>query len=75
MNNQQLIDLIIEKFDGVLIDDFGWEHYKVDGKEYDIRFALKNRIRAVKNTIFAAKKRSSRSLIRRPSRRAGLPFL
>ena len=30
--------MIIEKFDGVLIDDFGWEHYKVDGKEYDIRF-------------------------------------
>tara|TARA_B100000035_G_scaffold271757_1_gene246763 strand:- start:1365 stop:1637 length:273 start_codon:yes stop_codon:yes gene_type:complete len=38
MNNQKLIDLIIEKFDGVLIDDYGWEHYKVDGKEYDIRF-------------------------------------
>ena len=29
-----LIDLIIEKFDGVLIDDYGWEHHKVDGKEY-----------------------------------------
>ena len=33
-----LIDLIIEKFDGVLVDDYGWEHYKVKGKDYDIRF-------------------------------------
>ena len=21
-----------------LIDDYGWEHYKVDNKDYDIRF-------------------------------------
>ena len=34
----ELIDLIIEKFDGVLVDDYGWEHYKVKGKDYDIRF-------------------------------------
>ena len=38
MNNKELLDLIIEKFDGVLVDDYGWEHYKVDGKDYDIRF-------------------------------------
>ena len=34
----ELIDLIIEKFVGVLVDDYGWEHYKVKGKDYDIRF-------------------------------------
>ena len=33
-----IIDKIIQKFDGVLIDDYGWEHYKVDNKDYDIRF-------------------------------------
>ena len=25
-----IIDKIIKEFDGVLIDDYGWEHYKVD---------------------------------------------
>ena len=38
MNNKELLDLIIEKFDGVLVDDYGCEHYKVYGKDYDIRF-------------------------------------
>ena len=38
MGNQELFDLIVETFDGVVIDDYGWEHYKVKGKEYDIRF-------------------------------------
>jgi len=33
-----LVQQIIELFDGVLIDDYGWEHYKVKGKDYDIRF-------------------------------------
>ena len=33
-----IIDKIIKEFDGVLIDDYGWEHYKVKGKDYDIRF-------------------------------------
>ena len=33
-----IIDKIIKEFDCVLIDDYGWEHYKVDNKEYDIRF-------------------------------------
>ena len=33
-----IIDKIIKEFDGVLIDDYGWEHYKVDNKDYDIRF-------------------------------------
>tara|TARA_A100001011_G_C13578340_1_gene543276 strand:- start:7 stop:282 length:276 start_codon:yes stop_codon:yes gene_type:complete len=33
-----IVDLIIKEFDGVLIDDYGWEHHKIDGKRYDIRF-------------------------------------
>ena len=33
-----IIDKIIKEFDGVLIDDYEWEHHKVDGKPYDIRF-------------------------------------
>ena len=33
-----LVKKIVELFDGVLIDDYGWEHYKVQGKDYDIRF-------------------------------------
>lgn len=33
-----LVQKIVELFDGVLIDDYGWEHYKVQGKDYDIRF-------------------------------------
>ena len=33
-----IIDKIIKEFDGVLIDDYGWEHYNVDNKDYDIRF-------------------------------------
>jgi hypothetical protein len=33
-----LTDLLIEKFDGVLIDEYDCEHYKVNGKNYDIRF-------------------------------------
>ncbi len=33
-----IVDLIIKEFDGVLIDEYGWEHHKIDGKRYDIRF-------------------------------------
>ena len=33
-----IIDKIIKEFDGVLIDEYGWEHYTVNGKDYDIRF-------------------------------------
>ena len=33
-----LIDVVMDLFDGVLLDDYGWEHYKVKGKDYDIRF-------------------------------------
>ena len=33
-----IIDYVIKTFDGILIDDYGWEHYKIDGKDYDIRF-------------------------------------
>ena len=32
------LDYLIKKFDGVMIDDYGWEHYKVKDKDYDIRF-------------------------------------
>ena len=38
MKGQELIDFIIDKFDGVMIDDYGWEHDKISGKDYDIRF-------------------------------------
>tara|TARA_B100001939_G_scaffold346768_1_gene366409 strand:- start:2268 stop:2528 length:261 start_codon:yes stop_codon:yes gene_type:complete len=38
MTNQEMIDLVIETFDGVVIDDYGWEHHKISGKPYDIRF-------------------------------------
>ncbi|SVC40072.1 uncharacterized protein METZ01_LOCUS292926 [marine metagenome] len=34
----KLLDYLIKKFDGVMIDDYGWEHYKVKDKDYDIRF-------------------------------------
>ena len=33
-----LVQQIIELFDGVLVDEYGWRHYKVKGKNYDIRF-------------------------------------
>ena len=32
------IDYLIKKFDGVILDDYGWEHYSIEGKSYDIRF-------------------------------------
>ena len=35
---QNIIDYIIEVFDGVVVDDYGWEHYTIKGKKYDIRF-------------------------------------
>jgi|TARA_R100001015_G_C4594528_1_gene149803 hypothetical protein len=38
MSNHPLVEKVIEIFDGVLIDEYGWEHYKVVGKPYDIRF-------------------------------------
>ena len=37
-NNQELIDFIVDKFDGTIIDDNNWEHYSIKGKEYDIMF-------------------------------------
>ena len=30
-----LVQQIIELFDGVLVDEYGWRHYKVKGKNYD----------------------------------------
>ncbi len=38
MNSRELFDYIIKKFDGVVIDDFGWEHHTIKNKTYDIRF-------------------------------------
>jgi hypothetical protein len=34
----ELMQKVIDEFDGVLIDDYGWEHYQIKGKKYDIRF-------------------------------------
>ena len=34
MNNQELIDYVVKEFDGTLIDEYGWEHYKVKDKDY-----------------------------------------
>ena len=25
---------VIDEFDGVLIDEYGWEHYQIKGKKY-----------------------------------------
>ena len=36
MSKHPLVDVVMDLFD-VLTDDYG-EHYKVDGKDYDIRF-------------------------------------
>ena len=38
MKNQQLINYIIDKFDGVILDDYDREVHKVDGKPYNITF-------------------------------------
>ena len=38
MTDTELQELLIEKFDGSIIDDYGWEHYSIKGKKYDIRF-------------------------------------
>ena len=32
------LEYLIKTFDGILIDDYGWEHYTIDNKNYDIRF-------------------------------------
>ena len=38
MNNQELINYIVDKFDGVILDDYDREVHKVDGKPYNITF-------------------------------------
>ena len=38
MTDKELLELLVEKFDGSIIDDYGWEHYSIKGKKYDIRF-------------------------------------
>ena len=38
MSKHPLVDVVIDLFDGVLVDDYGWEHHKIKGKKYDIRF-------------------------------------
>ena len=38
MENQQLINYIIDKFDGVILDEYDREVHKGDGKPYNITF-------------------------------------
>ncbi len=38
MTNEQLTNYIIDKFDGVILDDYDREVHKVDGKPYNITF-------------------------------------
>ena len=38
MTNKHLVNYIIDKFDGVIIDDYDREVHKVDGKPYNITF-------------------------------------
>jgi len=38
MTNKELLNKIIEVFDGTIIDEYGWEHFKIEGKPYDICF-------------------------------------
>ena len=38
MTNEQLVNYIIDKFDGVILDDYDREVHKVDGKPYNITF-------------------------------------
>ena len=38
MTNQELQDLIIKTFDGIIIDEFEREVHKIDGKSYEIVF-------------------------------------
>ena len=37
-----LIDVVMDLFDGVLLDDYGWEHHKIDGKPYGYTFEYIN---------------------------------
>ena len=36
MNELMRIDM--DEFDCLLLDEYGWEHYTIKGKKYDIRF-------------------------------------
>ena len=36
--NRETIDYIIQKFDGVVIDEYDRQHHKISGKPYDITF-------------------------------------
>ena len=38
MTNQELQDLIIKTFDGIILDDYDREVHKIDGKPYKITF-------------------------------------
>ena len=41
MFKHPLVKKIVELFDGVVIDENDWEHHKLEGKPYDIRFDRK----------------------------------
>ena len=38
MKNTELINYIIDKFDGVILDDYDLEIHRIEGKSYDITF-------------------------------------
>tara|TARA_R110002020_G_scaffold336336_1_gene551530 strand:- start:693 stop:941 length:249 start_codon:yes stop_codon:yes gene_type:complete len=38
MTNQQLIDYIVDKFDGIILDDYDREVHSIEGKPYKITF-------------------------------------
>jgi|TARA_R110001592_G_scaffold332530_1_gene615958 hypothetical protein len=38
MKNTELINYIIDKFDGVILDDYDREIHRIEGKSYDITF-------------------------------------
>ena len=38
MNNQELINYIVDKFDGVILDDYDREVHRIEGKPYSITF-------------------------------------
>ena len=38
MTNQELQDLIIKTFDGIILDEYDREIHRIEGKSYDITF-------------------------------------
>jgi len=38
MNNQELINYIVDKFDGVILDEYDREVHTIEGKPYNVLF-------------------------------------